>query len=586
MAADVLAIYEAAFAKQGSFFRKAKDVLTGQHLRDAGGAHQRAVSDLSKKEDMVRMWASNAKVSRRYSLADLGHTEEQLRQAHRAAEEAADASAKAAHEFRRAGRVTTGARAALVAVPTLAATGLLARHLYKKKEMEKQAAPRRAKDIKEALNAFSKAQGVDPKKSMIVAGGAMYMHGLRKDINDIDFFNDDLPDFVKAKHGRFEMDGGPGSGLPAAALQSQRINGMNVQTPEALLAFYQHLNRPKDQEKILRLETLLEKKAMALAFFADEIEKIAKQGLWDNIHAKRERIASGSGEKMRKPGSDGAPTATALRESKEKEAEVEYHGKTFPGYNQPIASDRPEKKKMVLAKKGDEVRLIHFGQKGYKHNYSESAKKNYLSRSAGIRGKGGMLTKDDKFSANYWARRELWPQGEPADGTAKDREKNAARDEKGEYRQGLLVKKRKGRAAAAMGGALGGLASQGSVEAFDSLGNLPFTMGAGSALGAASGAEKGRRLRAALGAGAGQLVGTVAGHQAGRELALRLGALPFSLPDIAFTRAGQFGGAALGGGLGAYLGHGKTDAQKKREKKNSEIKFFPAESRRESKKDL
>lgn len=104
-----------------------------------------------------------------------------------------------------------------------------------------------------------------------------------------------------------------------------------------------------------------------------------------------------------------------------KEAEVEYHGKTFPGYNQPIASDRPEKKKMVLAKKGDEVRLIHFGQKGYKHNYSESAKKNYLSRSAGIRGKGGKLTKDDKFSANYWARRELWPQGEPADGTAKDK---------------------------------------------------------------------------------------------------------------------------------------------------------------------
>jgi hypothetical protein len=40
-----------------------------------------------------------------------------------------------------------------------------------------------------------------------------------------------------------------------------------------------------------------------------------EQGLWANIHAKRERIKNGSGEKMRKPGSKGAPTATALRKS-------------------------------------------------------------------------------------------------------------------------------------------------------------------------------------------------------------------------------------------------------------------------------
>lgn len=41
-----------------------------------------------------------------------------------------------------------------------------------------------------------------------------------------------------------------------------------------------------------------------------------KPGLWANIHAKRERIRKGSGEKMRKPGSKGAPTAKAFRESK------------------------------------------------------------------------------------------------------------------------------------------------------------------------------------------------------------------------------------------------------------------------------
>ena len=42
---------------------------------------------------------------------------------------------------------------------------------------------------------------------------------------------------------------------------------------------------------------------------------MAKQGLYANIHAKRKRIASGSGEKMRKPGSKGAPTAANFKRS-------------------------------------------------------------------------------------------------------------------------------------------------------------------------------------------------------------------------------------------------------------------------------
>lgn len=129
---------------------------------------------------------------------------------------------------------------------------------------------------------------------------------------------------------------------------------------------------------------------------------------------------------MNEPGAEKCSKCGYPLRGAEKEAEVEYHGHTFPGYNIPVRSSRPEKKKMVLAKKGDEVRLIHFGQQGYKHNYSDAAKKNYLARSAGIRGKGG-LTKDDKFSANYWARRELWPKNEPADGTAKDRPKTASK---------------------------------------------------------------------------------------------------------------------------------------------------------------
>jgi hypothetical protein len=40
-----------------------------------------------------------------------------------------------------------------------------------------------------------------------------------------------------------------------------------------------------------------------------------KVGLYANIHAKRERIKAGSGEKMRKVGSKGAPTKKAFIES-------------------------------------------------------------------------------------------------------------------------------------------------------------------------------------------------------------------------------------------------------------------------------
>lgn len=41
----------------------------------------------------------------------------------------------------------------------------------------------------------------------------------------------------------------------------------------------------------------------------------AKQGLYANIHAKRERIAAGSGEKMRKPGTKGAPSEKSFIDS-------------------------------------------------------------------------------------------------------------------------------------------------------------------------------------------------------------------------------------------------------------------------------
>lgn len=43
---------------------------------------------------------------------------------------------------------------------------------------------------------------------------------------------------------------------------------------------------------------------------------MAKRGLYANIHAKRKRIKAGSKERMRKPGTKGAPTAKAFKQAK------------------------------------------------------------------------------------------------------------------------------------------------------------------------------------------------------------------------------------------------------------------------------
>ena len=48
---------------------------------------------------------------------------------------------------------------------------------------------------------------------------------------------------------------------------------------------------------------------------ADEGKKFKEGGLYANIHAKQQRIAEGSGEKMRRVGSKGAPTAGDFKES-------------------------------------------------------------------------------------------------------------------------------------------------------------------------------------------------------------------------------------------------------------------------------
>ena len=47
----------------------------------------------------------------------------------------------------------------------------------------------------------------------------------------------------------------------------------------------------------------------------DTFQMFAEGGLYENINKKRKRIAAGSGEKMRKPGSKGAPTEEAFKKA-------------------------------------------------------------------------------------------------------------------------------------------------------------------------------------------------------------------------------------------------------------------------------
>ena len=47
----------------------------------------------------------------------------------------------------------------------------------------------------------------------------------------------------------------------------------------------------------------------------EPVKIMAEGGLYENIHAKRKRIAAGSGEKMRKPGAAGAPKASAFKKA-------------------------------------------------------------------------------------------------------------------------------------------------------------------------------------------------------------------------------------------------------------------------------
>ena len=69
--------------------------------------------------------------------------------------------------------------------------------------------------------------------------------------------------------------------------------------------------------------------------------------------------------------------------------------------NVPRRSTKSGKKMMVKACSGGKEKLIHFGAKGYGHNYSAAARKSFRARHR-------CDSASNKLSARYWACKKLW----------------------------------------------------------------------------------------------------------------------------------------------------------------------------------
>jgi hypothetical protein len=78
-----------------------------------------------------------------------------------------------------------------------------------------------------------------------------------------------------------------------------------------------------------------------------------KRGLWDNIHAKQERIKNGSKERMRKPGSEGAPTKQDFINSQSvKESSLDENAFNQLGQKKPVGDILPAPAKGSVPKHG------------------------------------------------------------------------------------------------------------------------------------------------------------------------------------------------------------------------------------------
>lgn len=179
------------------------------------------------------------------------------------------------------------------------------------------------------------------------------------------------------------------------AKEKKEPNG--VKTEDTDMPWAEDPNNPtrkagtrKDEygNKVKNVAKHLAKKAMKANEEVEEIEE--KRGLWDNIHAKRKRIKAGSGERMRKPGSEGAPSAADLKASQKEEVSID---------NAFEQIDEISKATMgrYINKAKDSIDLASYRQ-GHREAHggsSKSLEKKLTKRHKGIETAVKKLTKED-----------------------------------------------------------------------------------------------------------------------------------------------------------------------------------------------
>ncbi len=89
---------------------------------------------------------------------------------------------------------------------------------------------------------------------------------------------------------------------------------------------------------------------------------------------------------------------------------IKYRGERFSGYNKPKRTpNHPNKSHAVLAKEGDVVRLIRFGQQGVTGSPAQKGESAAAkARRASFKARHAKNIAKGKMSAAYWSNREKW----------------------------------------------------------------------------------------------------------------------------------------------------------------------------------
>ena len=89
---------------------------------------------------------------------------------------------------------------------------------------------------------------------------------------------------------------------------------------------------------------------------------------------------------------------------------IEYRGEKFEGYNKPKRTpNHPKKSHVVLAKEGDTVKLIRFGQQGVSGSPKKAGEsRSYRERRESFKARHEKNIQKGKMSAAYWADKVKW----------------------------------------------------------------------------------------------------------------------------------------------------------------------------------